>query len=917
MTTSPATQHLVRAKLYRPRTPSSFAPLPRLHDLLNQDLDRPLTLVCAPLGFGKTTLLSDWLANCPRPSAWLSLDEHDNDLATFLHYLIAAVNTIYPDACVETLTLLRAVTLPPLSVLGAALSNDLDGAAESGGAPAGQRFLLVLDDYHLIHNLEIHQVVNGLLLRPPRPLHLVLSARRDPPLSLALLRSCGQIVELRGSTLRFRSQEIAALLRLAVAFPVDQRTIDLVEDQTEGWPAGLRFAALALTMSGATSPVFQAPAVSRQAQDYLLSELWSHLPTATQDFLLRTAILERLSGPLCDALLAESAASGEGQRQLEWLERENILTIRLDDQGEWYRYHHLFQQLLREQLARRYSAEEIAALQRRASAWCGAQGLVEDALRYALAAGDPGQAARLVETHRHDALNSSQFRRLEQWLNLLPRPLIEERPHLLMLEAWLLEQRWQLAELRSNLDRVQALLAQAPLPEPEQSHLQSEIDALRSYWCYYAGENQDALALATRALQHAPLAHSAVRGFAWMNTISALHATGDMPGVQQAFFTSLQEDRYHGNAYPLLPLIAYCSVSWAAADLPAVRQGAARLQEIIDERCLIGEQEWPDFYRGCAAYQANDLATAQQAFQTIVDKRYSVHALVFDQAALGLALVHLAQGDNDAAQALSDLLLASALKMGKSDAVSQAQALRALIALRSGRWHEAQRWAETYDRNRPAPLVATFVSEPLLLAEILVQQATAQRHSDAAGWLQRLHSYAASKHHTLSVIEVLALQALLHDVCGQEEAALAALREALRLAEPGGVVRVFVDLGPRMAVLLGKPAKADGASGFVGHLLQAFPAAGAPGSQTNGVARRPDQEDLLDLLTRRELEVLLLLTQRLTAREIAEQLVISEKTVRRHTATIYQKLGVNKRKDLVVLVRASGLVATQPQARSA
>jgi LuxR family maltose regulon positive regulatory protein len=892
---------LMHAKLYRPRPPSSFAPLPRLHSLLNQDLDRPLTLISAPLGFGKTTLLSDWLASSPRPSAWLSLDEHDNELATFLHYLVAAVNTIFPGACEETLALLQGTVLPSSSVLRSVLSNDLDDAAESGQTPAGQRFILVLDDYHLIHRQEIHQIIDGLLLQPPRFLHLVLSVRRDPPLSLALLRGHGQITELRSGSLRFRSEEIAALLRVAVPFPVDQRIIDAVEEQTEGWPAGLRFAALALNLRGDDPANLQTPADARHALDYLTNEMWAQLPADTQDFLLQTAILERLNGSLCDALLAETATRGDGQRQLEWLEQENIFTIRLDGQGEWYRYHHLFQRLLREQLARRYRAEEIAALHRRASTWFAAHGLIEEALRSALAAGDPLSAARLIESHRHDALNSSQFRRLDQWLRLLPSALIATRPHLLLVEAWLLQQRWQLADLALHLDQVQVLLAQPPLAASEQSHLQSEIDVLRSYCCYYAGHGSDALAYAARALQQAPMAHSGVRGFAWMGYIGALHMQGDLAGAQQAIFASLKEARRHDNAFPVLPLIAYSGVSWMAADLPAVRQGAARLQALIDQRNLIGEQEWADYFHGCAAYQANDLNRAQQAFQAVVGKQRQVHGFTFGQAALGLASVHLALGVSQEAEALGDTLLALALERGDAGILAQVQTLRALIALRLGRMGEVQRWAAAYDREMPLAPMPMFLPEPLLLAQILVQQATPQNGNEAARWLQGLLSYAIATRNTLREIEVRALQALLHDANGQEEAALAALREAIRLAEPGGVVRVFVDLGPRMALLVGKLAAAEPAASFAGHLAPAWPP--APVSS---------QPDLRAVLTRREREVLTLLAQRLTAREIAERLVISDKTVSRHTATIYQKLGVNKRQELAALVKESELAAARP-----
>ena len=911
---------LIRTKLHRPRVASGLVPLVRARQSLDENADRPLTLVCAPAGFGKTTLLCDWLANDPRPSAWLSLDERDSDLATFLTYLVAAIRTLFPTACTEMQALLQATELPPLPVLSAILSNEIDSLADSGLLQPGERFILALDDYHRISSHEVHQVLSDLLLHPPRPLHLALGTRYDPPLPLTTLRACGQLVEIRSGVLRFTGDEVAAFLRQTLQFSPDQQTVSLVEERTEGWVAGLRFAALALNAKGsAAQPIPDVSADNRFAMEYLFSEVLTRLPSATQAFLMQTAILERLSGPLCDALGGEDAIAETGQRHLEWLERENIFTVALDDQGGWYRYHHLFQRLLQGQLARNYRTEAIAGLHSRASAWYGANGFIEDALHHALAAGDLRGAALLVETHRHAIMNHSQFQRLEQWLHILPPQLIAERPGLLMLEGWIMQYRWQLADLPPHLDRIETLLAQTPRPESEENSLRSEIDALRSYVCFYATDGKGALASATQALQRAPMAHSAVRGFAWMTYIGALQLQGDFRGAQNALYASLEEDRYHGNTFPISPLIAHCTVGWMAGDLAALQQSALRLQQLAYDRNLPGNHAWAHHFLGCAAYQLNDLVSAEREFDAVVSKRRNAHGHAFWQGALGLASVYLAQGENERAQALGVSLQATAWEMGSAGAMRDAQALQAFLALRLGRKAEAQRWAAAYDRSLPLMPMPMFYAAPLLLAKILLDQASPQSSADVDSWLSRLHEFVVTTHNTRFHIEVLALQALRHAMCGEHTAALDALAAALQLAEPGSLLRVFLDLGQPMASLLERLVERGDAPGFGHKVLHAFPALAArsitpapfAGALETASESFAVQTVLVEPLTRREQEVLNLLAQRHTAGEIALQLVISEKTVKRHTANIYQKLGVNRRQDALTAARAAGILANR------
>ncbi len=912
---SSAPSFVVQAKLHRPRVVNGLVPLMRAQQSLAHDIDRPFTLISAPAGFGKTTLLSEWLRVTPRPGAWITLDEHDSDPITFLTYLIAAIRTIFPDACPETKALLQIPNQPPLSVVCSTLNNEIDNLAETGELAAGQRFILVLDDYHRISDQDVHQTINALLLHPPRSLHLAIGARYDPPLSLHRLRARGELVEIRSSALRFTSAEVATFLQKALHAPIDAATITQVEKITEGWVAGLRFAALALNTEDGDHPLFMAGALEhRFVMDYLTLEVLARLPTAMQTFLMQTAILDRLNGALCDAVLEEHTDAENSQQRLEWLESEGVFTIALDDQGEWYRYHSLFQRLLREQLTRRYSSEQIAALHRRASIWYAANDLVEDALHHARAAGDATGVAYIIEAHRHRALNFSQFQRLEQWLKLLSPSLIEVRPGLLIIEAWLLAERWRTPDMNALLDRIEALLPHATLSAVELTILESEIAALRSDYCYFIGDRTGLLHFSRRALEIAPMTLSSVRRFAWLNYLAALQLHGDFKTLQEALHTSLREDRIHGDAFPVSPLITQCAVSWMSADLAALQQSALHLLRLTQERNLLNEQGWAHLYLGCVAYQHNDLESACQSFSTIVKRPYGTHGHAFWQAAFGLAAVYCAQGACERAQALSDSLLTTAWEMGGANVLEEANALAGFVALQRGHMVTAQRWAETYDRTRPIAPMSMFYAPPLVLARILLDPGTPQNFADAEAWIKHLYQFSRETYNVRVQIEMLALHAIVHAMRGAQAEALTMLEAAVHLAAPGGLMRVFIDLGAVLIPLLTSLETRENTPAFVRKILQSWSPIPEPVQSSHALTTAPADAGTRDHnapfsepLTRREQEVLALLAQHFTAEEVAQRLVISANTVKRHRTNIYQKLGVNRLRDALAIANVAAM----------
>ena len=407
---------IIRTKLYRPPVTKDLVPRSHLLERLEYCRQRPLTLISAPAGYGKSTLASSWLEASDCPGAWVSLDEDENDLRLFLTYLVAAIQMLFPEAGQQIQALLNATELPPGKVLAHTLLNDLTQIEEP--------FILVLDDYHRIHEEAVHDLLEELLHHPPHSLHLVLITRRDPQLSLPALRAKGQVTEIRLQDLRFSTEETAVFLQRVLDMSLDDQTAEILGKKTEGWVTGLRLAALSLHhRSDGDRLLAELPEDNRYVEEYLVLEVFSQQPAAIQQYLLSTAILDRFCAPLCEAVCPGAepkVCELSGEEFLTRLEQTNLFVISLDSQQQWFRYHHLFRKFLNYRVQELYSPDEMATFHTLASAWFAEQGLIDEALHHALKADDIPAAARLVAHHRHDLINREQWPRLERWLDLLP-----------------------------------------------------------------------------------------------------------------------------------------------------------------------------------------------------------------------------------------------------------------------------------------------------------------------------------------------------------------------------------------------------------------------------------------------------------------------------------------------------------------
>ena len=792
------------------RIPQDFVARPRLTDVLNQGLSRPLTLICAPAGYGKTILASAFLKTCPLPSVWLSLDENDNDFRVFLDYLLTAIDSVFPESVRITKAMVGGANLPVVSVIADSLINELN--------ELGREFILALDDEHEIGDPDIYRLLGALLRYPLKGLHVMLLTRREPGLALETLRARGQMTEIRSQDLSFSVEETALFMDRAIGAVFPDEVIAVLTERTEGWAAGLRLAALTLRFGGDVDrQVALTHAENRYVTDYLVSEVLTRVPPEIRDFLVKTSILNRLCGSLCDAVMEMDGVPSRGQAHLEWLEDANLFTISLDEQRLWYRYHHLFQVLLRRELTRQFNAEEIRSLHRRAGAWYASHGEIEEALRHLLAGQDSPSAVRLVAEHRHHLLNTEQRPRLERWLRLFSGADIAQHPDLQLAQAWIaLLGGADSGTIRERADQAQALVDQMTAEPGHLSQYQGEIDTLRSVAKGFAASDpQGVITLATRALETMPREWYLARAEAWLYLAAAYQMSGQLDRSHAVLAVGQREDTALIDSPRARIAGSGGFIHWMAADLPRLLQTAQHLVTVSQGTNLHETLGWGHCLLAWGYYQLNDLVAAELHAQAVQEQRYACHRISVAHSAFVLAAIHQARDLPEEARLVLDRVNDYLVETHSEALLPLVQAFGAELAARQGDIDTAGRWAATVGPLVPFGIMAFFYAPQLTLPKVLLAINTPASRQQAAAALSRLHAFVTETHNTRFTIDVLALQAMLHHAEGNEPAALQALEQAVALAEPGGFIRVFVDLGPALAGLLEQLARRGIAPGYI------------------------------------------------------------------------------------------------------
>jgi LuxR family transcriptional regulator, maltose regulon positive regulatory protein len=895
-----------QTKLYRPSLGAGLLRRPRLESRLEWGLDRNLILVSAPAGFGKTTLVVQWLEARGYPTAWLSLHEDDANLITFLHLLIAAIRTLHADACPTTWAMLEALQEPPAEELAISLVNEL--------CQVSQDFLLVLDDYHRVKSRPVHQLVETLVEHMPPSLHLVLSTRADPPLRLATMRAGEKMLEVRGGDLRFTPDEVEAYFEQFVGIEADPALLAALVQRTEGWIVGLRLAALWLRDGGELPvPARSFGGANRDVIEYLVAEVLSQQPNALQELLIRSSILERFCAPLLDALIdpdpdtGSRPLAGGGRQALKWMEQANLFLVPLDDKGIWFRYHHLFRELLQHRLLSEWSEELVACLHTRAADWFAARGLPEEALHHALAAGDAPRAARMVERQRHALLDGEDWYTLLRWVNLLPEELIHQRPGLVLARAWHQQWRWQYGTMPPLLERAEELLSRdiEGTTEGERQILRGEIDALWSALSFARGDGRRCLEYGQRAGERLPTALVYVRSTFFEYLGWGYQMTGQAQRGIHIVEEALASEEAREVLFTARMLLALAVIYYLSGDLRLQEQMASRLLRLTPEGSLALSRPWAYLIAGVACYQKNRLEEAATHFLAVTEHPYTANAATSHAAMLALALTYQAQGRPEAATQVAEESLEFALEIRHPRQMLESHAFRARLALLQSDLKVAQRWArDVTPEDLPARTLFPEVPR-VTLARVLLAQATRDSLQEASQILEGMVGIARGVHSAPHTIELLALQALVAEAQGKGQEALHLLRQSLELAQPAGFLRVYVDLGPAMVPLLSRLAESESEPGYIRRILAAFAPAPAQGK------RRRDptaQLEMVEPLTNREQEILELLARRLSDKEIAQALHISPYTVSKHTSNLYGKLQAAGRRQAVSKARALGIL---------
>jgi LuxR family transcriptional regulator, maltose regulon positive regulatory protein len=895
---------LLQTKLNRPPITRGLIDRPRLFEQLNRSIDHPLTLICAPAGYGKTTLVCTWLEHTAAslPVAWLSLDEEESDLNLFLRYFIAALRTVFADACDETLMLLQAGQQPPQTVLHAMLCNDLEKLPREA--------ILVLDDYHFIHGKEVHSLLGDLARHWPKPLHLVLISRIEPPLPLTSLRAKGMISEIRTQDLRFKPEETAAYLRQWQFASVSQDALPLLEERFEGWPAGLQLAALSLRSADSQESLLLA--ISNENADitgYLVDEVLTHQFPAIHEFLLKSSLLDRFCVSLCEAANGEIDPAWNARACLDWIERSGLFILPLDNHREWYRYHHLFQELLQQRASAEMSADQMSNLHRRASTWFEEHGLIEEALQHALAAGDLDLAARQMSGGLREVVNHEDRPTLERWLRLLPEEFIQRRPELLMIRVWAMQFLWRLDLQAQTLQQAEKLLDSdvgASLPADERGILRAQILLVKAQQAYFCNQPNMVIDLCQQALALLPPSWTFGRGAAMLYWGYSMHAIGQAQAAERVLLAEYESSVGKANNYILFILEALSYIYLFTGQLEQARQ----IAQVLVQRSIYSgipvKRSIGEWYLGMVCYLRNELEAAAHHFNHIVENIFTSQVTFYRDAVAGLALIHQIQGEEVEAWKMVESISQYDLAQRGSEE-PRTRSLRARLMLLQRDLEGAGRWVDTFiDLPPDRPIL--FLEEPQVTrVRILISRGEQTDLLQSIQILDVLEEIVDRTHNLRYKIEILALRALALDAQGKSDEGSAALKQAVEASRLGGFTRIFVDLGWPMQGMLHRLLSQGDLVETINRILAAFPE-DDKGEKNVSINQSPGllahrqhnvTSPLVEPLTRRELDVLALLRGPSSTKEIAQKLNISYATAKDHTIRIYGKLGVSRRWDAV------------------
>lgn len=882
------TEQLLSTKFYIPSVRSDFISRPRLLQQLDDGLYRKLTLISAPAGSGKTTLVSEWIATHKPSVAWLSLDEGDNDTTRFLMYFVKALQKIEVGLGQGVLAMLKSAQQPPIESILTNLINEASTIKNNS--------ILVLDDYHVVDSQNVDDALSFLIEHLPIHIHLVITTREDPNLPLARLRANDQLTELRITDLRFTSSEITKFFNDMMGLGLSTEEVNALENRTEGWIAGLQLAGL--SMQGRKNiPEFISSFTGnhRYIVDYLVEEVLQNQSEKTRNFLLQTSILNRLNHKLCDVVTQRN----DSNSLLNYLGRANLFIVPLDNNRTWYRYHHLFGDVLRAHLLQEYP-EQVPELYKRASTWCEKNGLFSESIHYSLTAKDYENAARLIEQIWSKMDKNRQSVQWLEWAKRLPEDVTRNRPVLNIGYAWALLDRGELESGEARINEAEKCLEKhkteiAIADKEEFRFLPATIATARAYHALAVGNVSKTVSFARQALDILPENEYLRQGTPASLLSLASWTDGNLELADQALVNAMESYKKAGN------ILYTITGAYAIADIRMTLGRLRQAFEVCQQALQLAEGE-PDFVRWGMVdvysslselyREMNDFEAAQYHLATGEEfgKKSQVPRWRY-RWCLAQARLQESQGNYDEALNLLDEAEAN-YRRGPMPDVRPVSTLKTRIAIKQNKLNKAMDWVKEQGISSDDDLFFLREFDHITLARVLLaeyrQNPTDKLFRSTIGLLERLLKMAESGSRMGNVIEIRILQALLYEAQNDIPRALEFLEHTLKHAELEEYIRIFVDEGTPMLHLL---SKVNIQKPYVNVLLEAF----------DEIESNPSSDQsLIDPLSDREQEILALIANGLKNKEIAEQMVISLNTVLYHTKNIYNKLGVNKRTQAVL-----------------
>ncbi len=899
---TPVQYPLLTTKFYVPQHQSNLIRRSHLMERLSEAIDRKLTLISAPAGFGKTTLLSEWVHQANAKVAWISLDKGDGDPVSFMNYFFAALKKIELNISETTFSWMQFAEQPPIESILMNLIKEISNTP--------QKIVLVLDDYHAIDTIKVHKIVESLLNQLPSQLHIIIATRVDPPFPLARLRANNQLNELRAVDLSFTLSETTAFFNEVMNLGLTSEEIALFEERNEGWIAGLQLAALSLQTQKDSQNFIRAFAGDdRHIADYLVEEVLKVQPSHIQNFLLQTSVLNRLSGPLCDFVTNNKG----GREILNELERANLFIIPLDNKRCWYRYHHLFADLLKQRL-RLTRNDLVNQLHLRASKWFEKNGMREEAIEHTLSAENFELASSLIGMLAEDVWNRGEYASLTRWFEHLPLEVIRKDPQLCIYHAWSLCASAQLSlgeeslriskqllDSTSDSDIESIIIDSNKIQKYSKDELYGKMAVVKAFIASFRGDIQTIVEYSDIALKHLPQKNSGWRGFIALCSGDAHRIKGGMIAAQHAYTEALTASQKGGNFY--LFAVANCKLAILRRALGNHSDSIEICEQVLklmDERGMSRSSMAGWFFSilGDILLELNRLDEALHYIKLGVELCERGKDIAVGLSYFGKMRMLLAKQSIDSLEGMldkvDDLESKSEIPLW---IINQLQAYKVRTWLMQGQLTLAKQWMDKRAQSDNKKYTFIYEGEQIIFARILFAQGKFEKSIEI---LQELIQDAEKNCRITRCVEMLTIQALAHQKLGNTHEAMNSLAKALYLAEPGGFVRIFLDEGTAIAELLKKIAdgKIDFPKAYLNKLLSAFK-----------LRKLINLDDgLVETLSERELEVLRLISAGLSNKKIMEKLFLSLSTVKTHIRNIYSKLGVHSRTQVLVKAKEMNLL---------